>query len=97
MTKPADPKTDCKVRVYRSTRDITGQADGENTLAGLPPHSDPEREPIPQALGSEPCCRGLGGAPGRPELDFSSSELVRQQAVGGICQSARYDKRSSCQ
>ena len=83
MTKLADPETDCEARVYRGSRDITCQADGENTLAGLPPHLDPEREPIPQALGSEPCCRGLGGAPGRIELDSSSSELVRTTSRRG--------------
>ena len=77
LAKLTNPETDCEARVYRGSRDITCQADGENTLAGLPPHSDPEREPIPQALGSEPCSRDLGGARGRPELASSSSGLVR--------------------
>ena len=33
--------------MYRVPRNITSQADGENTLAGLPPHQDAEREPVP--------------------------------------------------
>ena len=75
LAKLTNPETDCEARVYRGSRDITCQADGENTLAGLPPHLDPERELIPQGARRRAVLQGTGRGP-RP----SRARLLLAQA-----------------
>ena len=72
--------------MYQGSRDITSQADGENTLAGPPPHSDPERELSPQARGTAE----RSSCQGRVAKGNHGSEPLLQRAVEGVVTDAAH-------
>ena len=100
LAKLTNPETDCEARVYRGSRDITCQADGENTLAGLPPHQDPEREPVPQGARQRAVLQGSGrgprpsaGARGTQDAPAASDELLREPRQQAFASAARGRRR----